>query len=343
MAVVASLGCLLWPAAVPAAEDTAIEPVEKWAGVLGGSEVKFHYTVRTTQALEGRIEWSLSVNRRTIQRGQLPLVASAEHVAEATVALKVPEVKEGVILESQLSIAAYKAGGQKPAAEHVKKIWIFPPNPFADRTRWLKDLGITLFDPEGKTADRFEKAGIPFHFTKNTASLDELREGLLVIGEGTAWRDYRSLGKTIVKTAARGVPVLCLAPGEGAIALPGAEEADLPAPSRLSLRREDVIQELDKRLDFVAWPPLGEITSSRLMVKSDRGQVVIEAAKDLRGWSWLEVRWPAPRGRLLIICGFGIIRQWDAGPAPRYLLSELFTRLTTEKLSVLLPQEERED
>ncbi len=76
-----------------------------------------------------------------------------------------------------------------------------------------------------------EKARVPFTFTKNTAALGELREGLLVIGEGTAWRDYRSLGETIVKAAARGVPVLCLAPGEGTLVLPGTAGSDLPPPA----------------------------------------------------------------------------------------------------------------
>ena len=75
-----------------------------------------------------------------------------------------------------------------------------------------------------------EKARVPFTFTKNIAALDELREGLLVIGEGTAWRDYRALGEAAVKAAARGVPVLCLAPGEGRLVLPGTAGAECLRP-----------------------------------------------------------------------------------------------------------------
>jgi len=37
-----------------------------------------------------------------------------------------------------------------------------------------------------------------------------------------------SLGEVMVKAAARGLSVLCIAPGEGSIDLPGAEETDLP-------------------------------------------------------------------------------------------------------------------
>ena len=99
-----------------AAEGTTIEPVEKWADVFSGAEVKFHYTVRTVQAIDGRLNWSLSVKGRTAEHGQLPLTARAEQAAEVTVAVKIPDVKEGVILESQLGIAAYAAGDQRPVA-----------------------------------------------------------------------------------------------------------------------------------------------------------------------------------------------------------------------------------
>ena len=77
-----------------------------------------------------------------------------------------------------------------------------------------------------------------------------------------------------------------------------------------------------------------------MTIKSDRDQVVAEVGQRLplsfrergggEGWPWLELRYPAKKGRLLV-CGFGIIRQWEATPAPRYLISELFLRLTAEK------------
>lgn len=205
-----------------AAEGAAIEPGEKWANVFSGAEIKFHYTVHTAQAIDGRLDWSLSVNRRTVEHGQLALAGAPGHAAEVTVAFKAPEVKEGVVLESQLSLAAYAAGNPRPVAQHAKTVWIFPRDPFAGRSQWLKGLKITLFDPGGKTADVLEKARVHFAFTKNTAALGDLRDGLLVIGEGTPWRDYRALGEAAVKAAARGVPVLCLAPGEGSLVLPGA-------------------------------------------------------------------------------------------------------------------------
>jgi hypothetical protein len=303
--------------------------VDKWSGLLADSEVKLRYTVRATGTSAAGIRWVLSVNRRTLDQGQAEFKVEPGKPIQATLPLRVPAVKEGVVLEAQLTVTAYATADQPPAAES-RKFWIFAPDPFADRSQWLKGMGIALFDPEKKTAERFDQAHIPYKLTRNTSVLDELSDGLLVVGEGTAWRDYRSLGESVVKIASRGVPVLVLAPGEGAMRLPGAEAADVPAPAAVTLRREDVIGQYDKRLDWLAWPPDGEITVSRLAITSDRDQVVAEFGRGGHGWPWLEVRYPASRGRLWV-CGFGIVRSWEAGPAPRYLLAELLARLSAEK------------
>lgn len=99
------------------------------------------------------------------------------------------------------------------------------------------------------------------------------------------------MGETIVQAAARGVPVLCLAPGEGSIALPGSADAESPSPAGLSLRREDAIAELDKRLDAIAWPPKGSVAACRLAVKGDRERVVAEVTQERQAWPWIEARY----------------------------------------------------
>ena len=159
--------------------------------------------------------------------------------------------------------------------------------------------------------------------------LDDLSEGVLLIGEATAWRDHRALGEGMFRAAARGVPVLCLAPGEGSTELPGAAETDLPQPDAMSFHRGDFIREFDKRLD-ADWPEEEKTIAGRLSVQSDRGRVVVAATQDKRDWAWLDVRFPHPHGRLLV-CGLPIMRQWEARPTPRYLLSDLLEKLSPAK------------
>ena len=89
------------------------------------------------------------------------------------------------------------------------------------------------------------------------------------------------------------------------------------------------------------WPPKGEVVRSSLVVKTDRDRVVAEVSKDA-GWPWIEVDFPDKNGKLLI-CGFGIIRSWDAGPAPRFLLARLFEFLTDRKQPRQLPQTESKE
>lgn len=317
-------------------DGVKIEPVERWSGVFAESKVTFHYAIGADEPLQGVAGWRFSINRRTVSRGEATVKAKPGKPAEVVIPLEIPPVKEGVIVGATLEVTV---SGQGAEAEHARPLWIFPRDPFVDRSRWLKDLKITLFDPKGKTAELFEKAKIPFKFTRNMASLDGLGEGLIVIGEGISLKDHRGLGKTILDAAASGVPVLCLAPVDGRLPMPGATLPKQPQPRRVSFRRQDVIRELDKRIDSVAWPPDGRLIASRFAMAADRDWVVAEATSTGEGWPWIEVQYAQERGKLLL-CGFDIVRQWDAGPAPRFLLARLFERLANEKPPSTKPKED---
>ena len=333
VAVLALDHLLPFPSAAAVQEAVTIEPHEKWSNVFGNQEMELHFTVKSPKALQGRVGWVFaSTDKRTFSRGEAPVTAGPEKPATVNVRVMVPPVKDGVILQALLTVAVYGDAPDKPEATIEKNLWIFPPDPFVDRTQWLKDLKLTLFDPKATTAGVLEKMNIPFDDTRNVAALGELSEGLLLIGEEVSFKEDRDLAETMPKVAARGVPVLCLAPAEGVFPLPGTDNRELPEPASLSFRRQDVITELDKRLDAEAWPPEGELMVNTFVIKAEAGNVVSEIVHGTKGWTWIEVKFPEKKSKLAV-CSCRIIRQWDESPTPRFLFARVLERLSEKSES----------
>jgi hypothetical protein len=100
-----------------------------------------------------------------------------------------------------------------------------------------------------------------------------------------------------------------------------------------------IIAKLDKRLDASAWPPDGAVTTSALQFKSmEGGLVLLEVTKEDDGWPWVDMRFDPSRGATaggahgrLVICGFGLIEKWNAGPAPRFLVARLLEYLESNE------------
>jgi hypothetical protein len=304
----------------------SVRPLQRWSGIFADRRVEFHYVVAAEESFQGRLEWAFSVGPRTIARGERAVDAAPRRPVRVAVPLRAPHVKQGVILQARLVVSVHQDNAAGEAVGHEKRIWIFPDDPFADRSEWLKNLKITLFDPEEKTANIFEEANIPFKVARSVASLEECREGLIVVGEGTSLEVYRDLPETMLQVAASGLPVLCLAPSEGAVEISATSDRLRIRPRAVSLRRRDVIAELDKRLDAVAWPQCKMVLGTlALRIEADR--VLAEVSQGNRAWPWVEVDYQKKGGRLLV-CGFGVIEHWESGPTPRFLLVRMFERLT---------------
>ena len=317
-----------WPGFTAMADETVrIEPRENWSAVFGGAEQKLTFDITSDKPLNGRMTWAHSAGQRTISRGEMPVKGKSDTVS---VKLRIPPVKEGVVLDTQLTLGVIQDGDREPVASLSKPLWLYAKNPFVDRTEWLEELKITLYDPtdDEKTTDIFDGAEIPYKTVRNVGAFESLEEGMLVVAEGVSLEDHRGLGPAMTAVAARGIHVLCLAPSDGSFSLPGADNDDeaAPMPQRVSYRRQDVVTELDKRLDAEAWPPDGNVISSRLAIKGDRDEVLAEVSESRQAWPWIEIQFPGD-GATLLICGFGLIEHWDDGPTPRFLLARIFERL----------------
>ena len=135
--------------------------------MFGGRKVEFRFAVEAQRAVEGRVAWGLAVERATVARGEAAVVAGPQKPGEVTVRLDLPEAREGVVVPAVLSLAVESPGrAGTPLASLEKRLWIFPENPFALRTRWLEQLDIRLFDPGQKTQRVLEKMKVPFRETR---------------------------------------------------------------------------------------------------------------------------------------------------------------------------------
>jgi hypothetical protein len=251
-------------------------------------------------------------------RGEAPLPEGGKPVK---VMLRTPPLNPGVIQEATLTVHLV-ADGNEPSARYEKKIWIFPPDPFANRAKWLAERRIKLYDPEpkAKTSALFKEAKIPFEEVPRLAGLEGVQDGVIIVGEGASLQEEPDLLPALVRAATRGARVLCLAPAAGSFVVPGSEgEA---APGTMTLARPDIVRKLDKRLDAVAWPPTGNSVSRSFALKAEEGKVVAEVNPGVKGWSWLAVDLPDKKGRL-VVSGFAIVGSWEAGPTPRYLFARI--------------------
>ena len=301
-------------------DGPTVRPREAWSGVFGAAPIDFHFEIRGAERPRLRVGWAFTIGRRTVAAGEAVVDPGPDGPATAVVHLDVPPVKDGVVLPALLTVSVTEGGRRDALATAEKPLRIFPRNPFADRVDWLQGLGLTLFDPAGTTAGPFEALGIPFASARDVEAVAALEGGTLVVGEGASFAERRGLAEAMAALAARGVPVLCLAPADGAIPLPAAGDGDDPAAESIALRRQDIIAVLDKRLDAAAWPGGGEVAAGGLILKAEGGRLVGEVAAGRRGWPWVEVGYPGRAGKL-VICGFGLVKHWDDGPTPRFLLA----------------------
>jgi len=321
--LLAATAMSVWPLA--AAEPTAkITPRQPWSTFFSGEEVKLGYAVESREPIRGRIVWSYAVQQRTIARGELSADVGPQEPMTIEIPLRLPELSEGVVYDTQLRLQLVD-GRQNVVAEHGRVVRLFFRDAFADRREWLRRLKIVLYDPPEKTEKTFGEAEVPYKLVRNPAALKATSEGMVVVGEGVSLTDHPSLAETLTELAAGGLPVLCLAPADGYLAFPGIEQSR-PKPGRVSLRGKDVIGEFDKRLDTDAWPPEGKTLVAGVQPSSRRGRVVLSVTDSPQAWPWLEATYPG--GGRLIVCGFGLIEHWDAGPTPRYLLMRVFERLS---------------
>ncbi|MDR1959423.1 MAG: hypothetical protein LBQ54_10360 [Planctomycetaceae bacterium] len=116
--------------------------------------------------------------------------------------LKTPSVKEGVTLQAELSFNDVT----------VRKVVVASQEPFEDRKAWFGKYPVALYDPEGKTAEFFEKEEYPFQHLKSFNDIETVTGRTIIIGEKTSFVRKRGLDKVLYQKMQTGNSVLVVAP-----------------------------------------------------------------------------------------------------------------------------------
>lgn len=304
----------------------AIVPTHAPGNAFGGGTGEFKFKIESKHASKGQVVWRLALGTATVQTGATEFSTAVGAPAAVTIGRgELPAVKDGVVVRTRLTVSVVEDKQRKPSAAHEQDVWLFPKDPFAGRSEWLKKLRITLYDPKGDTAKVLAAANVPFDEARGADAVGAVKDGVVIVGEGASFKDEKALGAALIKLAAAGRTVLILAPAAGEIPLPGiggpsAEFSDL------SFRRA-IVRTLDKRLDPDGWLPDGKAVASSVVVKAGTDATVGEVAPGAAGWPWIDARVAAGKGRWAL-CGLGIIAKWEAGPTPRFFFARLLEHLT---------------
>lgn len=303
--------------------EISIEPAEPWSSVFADRDVTFHFLIHSTERFESSANWSLSIDGRVLARSASGVRAGPDQPGTLAVAFRLPPTKPGVVLAAALNVTI---GGTNSPTSITKPVWIFPEDPFLDSRQWLDDLDIALYDPPGRTSDILTKQKVPFKRLRNPRIDGASGFGLLIVGEGVSFAEFRTLDRDLAAVAAAGIPVLCLAPVEGFIDIPGLSNVKGEPPHHLLFEQSEFITRLDKRLDARGWPDNGSVVKSRILPTVRRDRIVAEISMADAGWPWVEAEFPGDGSRLAF-CGFAVIEKWEVSPTPRYLFMRMVKHL----------------
>lgn len=296
--------------------------------VFAGRETVFSlfYDAGDSSRRPTQLQAHLRVNRRTVARGKAKLKPSQDGMVSGKLPIDIPPVKEGVVMPAMLEVVIpTDEADNADDIRRERKLYIFHPNPFSSRQVWLKKCKIRLFDPVGKTAECLESAKIPHDLIHNKSRIDDLTNGVLLIGAGVSLHKQRRLSENALTAAEGGTIVLFLGVKEGQAKLPGISGTHSRQPERVVLGGGDVVKSFDKRFDVLSRAADAESRTSPLTFKAENDNILGSFSQDeeqnTKSWLWFMAEYE--NGGRFAISGLPIIENWKTSPVPRYFLLEI--------------------
>lgn len=280
--------------------------------------------ITTSSPFQGMLAWEFNTLGAVISRNETAAVLPEQGKLDVSFELRIPPARQDLAISAGLRVGL-SGTGLTNALTIGKRLWILGRVPWEGRREWLKQQGILLFDPDKTTAPLLEKADIPFTLTSNLSALPENGCKILLIAEGIDFLDYRGLPEAMLRAAASGVSVICLAPANGEIELPNTGFEGLPLPCSLRLMDKSIITTLDKHLDAEWWGVSEKAVKSLINVRGENGYIALTVNSSQNGWPWLEIFFPNDSG--IILTGFAVESQWKETPAARHFFLRMLEYL----------------
>ncbi len=293
------------------AEDIRCDAVNKENLFFGDQTVKLIYSVQSTKSREVDLKWHVSRNQVVIASRQRTLKLLANRKTKTEIELELPKPRAGVPLELKLNIVI----NSKPV--HQRVLQIVSQNPLSGLNKQ-----IILYDPAGETRKLFSANDVSHRLIHREVELADIRDSVILIGEGISWKKSRTLTQTIQECLQRNNQVICLRPEEGKISLTDLLDCDLGSAGQLQFSDIRIIQQLVPGILNSSLQMNGELKSQTLHLVGTRNGIFLEVQQNTIGWIWMEYHQPNLNSQF-VVCMLPVVSKWNEGPLPRHLLASI--------------------
>ena len=97
--------------------ETVLRLVAPQANVFSAAKVDGAVEIRSDEAFRGRLAWRLASSGRTLARGEATVRVRDGQPVRAAMPLRFPSVKDGVVLQTALTIELRREGQTQTAAD----------------------------------------------------------------------------------------------------------------------------------------------------------------------------------------------------------------------------------
>jgi hypothetical protein len=258
------------------------------------------------------ISWNIRYCGRTIASGE----TNPTNASEIQIKFSTPKLNPGIIANA--SFTCIDESGKKLLE---KQLYFFPPNPFTDRTEFLKVQKIAVWEPDenGNLSKLLNSLKVPF---SQLSAFSELEDNKTVLISGLDYDEFSGIQDEILQFAAKGNKTIIITPPlAGTIPIASAKY------DRILFAKNSEIKKFNRKFDSKIWADI-HIPQKSFKVAPFDDIISISPEKGSNGYSFCKLSLSSSK---IIICAWDIAGLSEKSPTPLYLLSNLILNKKGDK------------